>query len=397
MQRHAMNQTANHSTYAVIVAAGRGLRAGGDGPKQYADLGGETVLARTVDQFANHPQIDGLIVVIHPDDTALYAAAVGPESGRLLPPATGGATRQLSVLAGLEALADHAPDRVLIHDAARPFVDAGLISRVIDALDSHPAVLPVVAVRDTVKMLDAEGFVGDTLQRDSIRLAQTPQGFAFPDILHAHRVAYADGRDDFTDDCALAEAHGLAVVTVAGADANQKLTTEQDMAVARTHHSPPDIRTGTGYDVHQLIAGSAIWLCGVEIEHDKTLSGHSDADVGLHALTDALLGCIAAGDIGLHFPPSDPQWKGARSDQFLRHARQLVSDAGGTITHCDVTLICEAPKIGPHRNTMRQAIADILSIDVARISVKATTNERIGFIGREEGIAAIASATVVMG
>ena len=386
------------SCAVVIVAAGRGERAGlTEGPKQYRDIAGKKVLTRTIAAFQAHQQVQDIVVVIHADDHDMYSSAT-INGTKLMPPVTGGATRQDSVFAGLEALREKAPNIVLIHDAARPFVDQNTISRVIEGLSSADGSLPSLPVSDTMKRDDGMGNVGETVSRDGLHIAQTPQGFQFSTILDAHEAAQKDNRHDFTDDSALAEWAGITVKLVEGSPSNNKLTTQTDIKEAerKMAMSIPDVRTGHGYDVHQLVDGSQIRLCGVDIAHKMKLSGHSDADVGLHALTDALLATIADGDIGSHFPPSDPQWKGADSDQFLAHACNLVRQAGGVITHCDVTLVCEEPKIGPHRDAMRRAISLIIDVDIKRVSVKATTNERIGFIGREEGIAALATATVVV-
>jgi 2-C-methyl-D-erythritol 4-phosphate cytidylyltransferase/2-C-methyl-D-erythritol 2,4-cyclodiphosphate synthase len=382
----------------VIVAAGRGSRAGSaEGPKQYRYLGGKSVLARTLLAFDRHPGIDGIVVVTHQDDEALFDASI-PVISKLLCRVPGGVTRQQSVAAGLQALLDFNPDTVLIHDAARPFVDEVTISRVLGALASHDAVLPALAVTDTLRRVDDRSLVAGTVSREGIFAAQTPQGFRFKKIHQAHLAAVLADQNAFTDDSSLAEWAQLDVAVVEGAARNTKLTTREDMKQAREifNMTVPDIRVGHGYDTHEFAVGNTIWLCGVALPHSHSLSGHSDADVGLHALTDALLATIADGDIGSHFPPDDPTWRGARSDQFLRHAVSRVEGSGGRITHMDVTLICEAPKVGPHRDAMRSAISSICNTDVARISVKATTNERMGFIGRNEGMVALATATVVM-
>ena len=405
---------------AIIVAAGRGSRAAtaNDVPTQYARIGGETVLALSVRALGRHPDIALLQVVIHPDDHDAYAeVAAAVADPRLLPPVDGAATRQLSGLAGLEALAPPAPDGVLIHDAARPFVDAATLARVIGALDAHCAVIPGVAVADTLKRVDAGGLITGTVDREGLWRAQTPQGFRFAAILDAHRRARDAGRTDFTDDAALAEWAGLPVAIVEGSEGNRKITTREDLAMASAFLAPsdadkhparapsdadkhpahaPDIRTGTGFDVHRFAAGDHVWLGGVRIPHTHRLDGHSDADVALHALTDALLGAIGDGDIGQHFPPSDPQWKGAASRLFLADAARRVTARGGRIGNVDLTILCEAPRIGPHREAMRAAIAGILGIEVARVGVKATTTEGLGFTGRREGIAAMATATVVL-
>jgi len=401
-----MYTSEQNACHAVIVAAGRGLRAvtgEGAGPKQYQALGRASVLAQTSTAFLEHPMIDAVTVVIHQDDGDLFVEAMGAllDHGKLMPPVVGGASRQASVHNGLEALARFAPTKTLIHDAARPFVDAQTIERVVSALDNGPAALPALAVADTLKRADNSGQVSETVDRSGLFAAQTPQGFVFDAILSAHRDAAIRSDMTFTDDSALAEWAGLPVTLVEGGTRNSKITTAEDLAEAKRSmmntQLTPDIRVGHGYDTHQLVAGDHVWLCGLRIDHTHSLSGHSDADVGLHALTDALLSTIADGDIGSHFPPSDPRWKGARSDVFLRHAVDRVTKAGGIITHMDVTLICEAPKIGPHRDTMRATISTISGVDRGRIAVKATTNEQIGFVGRGEGIVALATATVVMG
>lgn len=393
------------TTAVVIVAGGRGLRAGqAQGvPKQYALVGGETVLERTVRAFLAHSGIAHVQVVIHPDDRDLYAqATAGIGDPRLLPAVPGGETRQSSGLAGLEALAPLAPARVVIHDAARPFVEAGVIDRVLAGLARAGGVLPGLAVADTLKRTDADGRITGTVDRTGLWRAQTPQGFAFAPILAAHRAAAAAGRSDFTDDAALAEWHGLSVIMVEGSVTNRKITTAEDLAMAERDtlaaaRATPDVRTGTGFDVHRFAPGDHVWLGGVRIAHTHRLDGHSDADVALHALTDALLGAIGDGDIGQHFPPSDPRWKGADSRLFLADAARRVAERGGRITNVDLTILCEAPRIGPHRDAMRRAIASILGIDLERVGVKATTTEGLGFTGRREGIAAMATATVVLG
>ncbi len=387
---------------AIILAAGRGSRAptATGVPKQYAPLGPHCVLAHTLRAMGQHPSIGWLQVVIHADDRAAYEASVRDlEDNRLLPPVIGGATRQNSGLAGLAALESHAPDAVLIHDAARPFVDAGLLARIGDALATVPAVIPGVAVADTLKRAGRDGRITDTVDRAGLWRAQTPQGFAFGDILAAHRRAASAGLSHFTDDSALAEWHGMAVGIVEGREDNRKITTPEDLAMAErvvAGGGLPDVRTGTGFDVHRFDAGDHVWLGGVKIAHTHRLEGHSDADVALHALTDALLGAIGDGDIGQHFPPSDMRWKGAPSRLFLEDAARRVRERGGRIGNVDLTILCEAPRIGPHRDAMRAAIAGMLGIEVARVGVKATTTEGLGFTGRREGIAAMASATVIL-
>lgn len=390
-------------TAVVIVAAGRGSRAAvpGASPKQYAVIGGQTVLRRTIGAFARE-DIAAIQVVIHPDDHGLYDAAVAGCSAPLAGPVSGGTTRQASVLAGLEALAARGPvDLVLVHDAARPFVSGRTIGRVIAALGASPAALAALPVTDTLKRADADGRVRDTIGRENLWRAQTPQGFRFDAILEAHRRAAALGRMDFTDDAAVAEWAGLPVTVVEDGGRNVKITTAEDLQMAErllagANTGSLEYRSGTGFDVHRFAAGDAVWLCGVAVPHSARLDGHSDADVGLHALTDAILGAIADGDIGQHFPPSDPQWKGAASRVFLADAARRVSERGGRIVSADVTLLCEAPKIAPHRDSMRAAIAAILGIDISRVAVKATTTEGLGFTGRREGIAAMASATVAL-
>lgn len=394
---------AARSTAVILVAAGRGERAGAssEGPKQYRRIGGRPVLVHSLLGFAEILPQAKVVLVIHPDDEALLAEALAayPELAASLIVTHGGKTRQQSVLAGLKALQDHAPEHVLIHDAVRPFFDPAMIDRIMLKLASGvDAVLPAVAVTDTLKRGNERGEVNDTVSRAGLYAAQTPQSFSYAKILAAHQAAADSGRDDFTDDAAIAEWAGLPVHLVQGSPDNVKLTVKRDleMADARLSHPDlPDVRTGNGYDVHQLVAGNGVTLCGIFIAHDQALSGHSDADVALHALTDALLATCGAGDIGDHFPPSDPQWRGAASRIFLEHAAEIVRDAGGTIMNADVSLIAEAPKIGPHRQAMREKLSEILGISLDRCSVKATTNEQIGFVGRREGIAAIATATVV--
>ncbi|MBK3732385.1 bifunctional 2-C-methyl-D-erythritol 4-phosphate cytidylyltransferase/2-C-methyl-D-erythritol 2,4-cyclodiphosphate synthase [Azospirillum brasilense] len=378
------------SCIALIVAAGSGQRFGAEQPKQYLDLAGQPVLRRTVEAFRRHSKVSAVRVVINPAFRDLYDAAV---AGLDLPePVTGGASRQDSVRNGLEALAESAPDRVLIHDAARPLIDSDTIDAVIAALDTHPAALAAVPVTDTLKRGEG-GLVTGTVDRGGLWRAQTPQGFRFPDILAAHRAAAGL---ELTDDAAVAERAGLPVALVPAREENFKVTTPDDLTrAARALDSAlSDIRTGSGFDVHRFAEGDHVTLCGVRVPHTHRLDGHSDADVGLHALTDAILGALCAGDIGSHFPPSDPQWRGADSALFLKHAAELVTARGGRIAHVDVTIICERPKVGPHREAMTARVAEILGMPVDRVSVKATTTERLGFTGRGEGIAAQVMATV---
>jgi 2-C-methyl-D-erythritol 4-phosphate cytidylyltransferase/2-C-methyl-D-erythritol 2,4-cyclodiphosphate synthase len=384
---------------ALIVAAGRGTRAATDVPKQYVAIGGRSVLSRAVDVFSAHGAIGRIQAVIHPDDLDLYTSSLPRETCGLAPPVFGGASRQVSVRAGLAALADWAPDLVLIHDAARPFVTSAVINRVIDALGSFPGAIPGLAVADTLKRAGADAIIAETIAREGLWRAQTPQGFHYASISAAHAKAAAAGRDDFTDDAAIAEWAGMKVALVEGAPDNVKITTAADVEEARRKLEAPmtmEPRIGTGFDVHRFAEGSSVWLCGVEIPHTLRLDGHSDADVGLHALTDALLGTIGDGDIGQHFPPSDPKWKGAGSHLFLADAARRVRERGGRIVNVDVTFLAEAPKIGPHRPAMQARVAEILAITPDRVGIKATTMEELGSIGRREGIVAMASALVLL-
>lgn len=366
-------------TIALLLAAGSGSRAGGDGAKQYRRLGGKTLLAHAVDHL-DHPAIDAIQVVIGAGQEAAYREAIGD---RALPsPILGGATRQQSVRAGLAAIAD--AERVLIHDAARPFLPGAVIDRLLDALAAHDGAIPALPVTDSLARAD-----GEAVPRDGLVRVQTPQAFRLDAIRRAQAAWPGDGA---TDDAQVARAAGLDVAIVAGDPALDKLTFEGDFR--RAEAALLGTRVGFGFDVHAFAAGRPLWLGGIELPHDKGLAGHSDADVVLHALTDAILGALGAGDIGDHFPPSDPQWRGAASPVFLEHARELVARAGGRIAHADVTIICEAPRIGPYRDSMRARIAALLRLPPARISIKATTTERLGFAGRGEGIAAQAVATL---
>ncbi len=379
---------------AVIVAGGRGHRAGGDLPKQYRELAGEPVIRPALAAFLTHPQIAAVQPVIHPDDEKLFSTTTA--GLQPLPPVHGGVTRQASVRAGLEALGDIAPDIVLIHDAARPFLTGDLITRAIGAGQEHRAAVPAIGVADTVKKVDEQDMVTETLERGRLRMVQTPQVFAFGLIVEAHRRAAAAGLEDFSDDAALAEWAGHRVNVFAGEIANVKLTTDDDFlrAEALRIAALADVRTGSGFDVHAFADGDHVMLGGVHIPHSRGLTGHSDADVALHALVDAILGALADGDIGAHFPPSDPQWRGAASERFLAFACQRVRARSGMIAHLDVTIVCEAPRVAPHRDAMRARIAAIAGIPVARVAVKATTSEKLGFTGRSEGIVAMATATV---
>ena len=379
---------------AVVVAAGRGKRAGGDLPKQFRQIGGETMLRRALSMLVGHPSVGLVQPVIHPDDVDLFQEAAAAMT--TLPPTFGGATRQASVHAGLEALATRKPTIVLVHDAARPFATPALVERAIAAAKETGAAVPGVPVADTVKSIDAQGHVEATLPRDKLRLIQTPQAFAFAPLLEAHRRAAREGLNDFTDDAALAEWAGLKVAVFAGEAGNVKITNPADFtrAEATDFAALGDVRTGLGIDVHAFAPGDHVTLGGVRIPHTHALTGHSDADVVLHAATDAILGALADGDIGVHFPPSDPQWKGASSDRFLAFAVERLKARGGRIAHLDINVICEAPRIGPHRDAMRANVARIAGIAEDRVAVKATTSEKLGFTGRGEGIVAYVTATV---
>jgi 2-C-methyl-D-erythritol 4-phosphate cytidylyltransferase/2-C-methyl-D-erythritol 2,4-cyclodiphosphate synthase len=377
---------------ALVLAGGSGTRFGGVRPKQYQPLAGRVVLRRAADAFLSHPAVDAVRIVLRPEDRPLYDDAFA--GAALLDPVTGGETRQESTRLGLESLHELAPERVLIHDGARPFASAAIIGRALAALDRYPGAIPALPLSDTVKRAAEDGIlIADTLERTGLWRAQTPQAFRYPEILAAHRKAR--GRE-MTDDAMIAEQAGLPVALVMGSEDNIKITTQEDMArAARLLDTAGAVtRIGTGFDVHAFCPGDHVMLCGVRVPHDHGLEGHSDADAGLHALTDALLGAIGEGDIGTHFPPTDPRWRNADSAQFLRHAAGFVRDRGGAVANVDVTLICERPKIGPHREKMRGRIADILGVDVSAVSVKATTTEGLGFTGRREGIAAQAVAAV---
>jgi 2-C-methyl-D-erythritol 4-phosphate cytidylyltransferase/2-C-methyl-D-erythritol 2,4-cyclodiphosphate synthase len=378
---------------AVIVAAGRGSRAGGDMPKAYRPLAGDPMIRFSLRLFSVDRHVRVVQPVIHADDTALYEAA--SRGLDLLPPVFGGATRQASVRAGLEAIATHRPEIVLVHDAARPFTSEALIARAIAAA-SHGAAVPGIGVTDTIKAVDAQARVAQTLDRSHLRAIQTPQGFNFDTLLEAHRRAASAGRDDFSDDAALMEWAGHPVTIFAGEASNVKLTMPEDFARAESLSlaALSDVRMGTGYDVHAFADGNHVMLGGIKIAHTRGLSGHSDADAPLHALVDAILGALAEGDIGQHFPPSDPQWRGVASEKFLQFAAERVRARRGMIAHLDVTVICEAPRIGPHRDAIRERIAAIAGISLDRVAVKATTSEKLGFIGRGEGLAALATATI---
>lgn len=386
---------------ALIVAAGRGTRAGTEIPKQYLKIGDRTVIAQAVRAFAGHSRITHIQTVIHADDGDLYATSFVDPVDKLLAPVAGGDSRQASVRAGLEALVRFKPELVLIHDAARPFVAGDLLDRVIGALGQYPGAVPALAVADTLKRGDANGLVMQTVLRDGLFRAQTPQAFRFDAILAAHRRAAVEQRNDFTDDAAVAEWAGLKVAIVEGQADNVKITSAADVDDARRRFEAEgsmsyEPRIGTGFDVHRFAEGSSVWLCGVEIPHSQRLEGHSDADVALHALTDALLGTIGDGDIGQHFPPSDPKWRNAASHLFLADAARRVRQKGGRIVNVDVTILAEAPRIGPYRPAMQARVAEILGITPDRVGLKATTMEELGAVGRREGICAMANALVLL-
>jgi 2-C-methyl-D-erythritol 4-phosphate cytidylyltransferase/2-C-methyl-D-erythritol 2,4-cyclodiphosphate synthase len=389
------------SVAAIIVAAGRGSRVGGEVPKQYRPVGGKPVIAYALETLLAHPRIDAVVPVINPQDGSRFAqaaAALGASVEGLREPVAGGETRQESVHRGLEALAREAPELTLIHDAARPFATAALIDRAIAAGLRHGVAVPGTVPTDTIKVVDERSQVLETPERARLRAIQTPQAFGFPAILEAHRRAAHAGLRSFSDDGALAEWAGLSVTVFEGEPANVKLTHEADFAEAEWRLGGASaslvMRVGTGFDIHALTQGDHVWLGGVGIPADRGVLAHSDGDVVLHALTDALLGAIAEGDIGVHFPPSDPQWRGASSDRFLAFAAERVRQRGGIIDNLDVTVLCEAPRIGPHREIIRETIARIAGVPTGAVSVKATTTERLGFIGRGEGIAAQAVAAV---
>ena len=393
----------SESYHVLVVAAGRGSRAGMGMPKQFRQLAGQPVVTRTLRAFLQHPDVASVLPVIHADDGDLFAAACTPLDpalkARLAAPAFGGATRQDSVRAGLDALVarnGRTSDYVLIHDGARPFPSAALIGRAMDGARRYGAAVPGCAVFDTVKQIDDGSRIVGTPDRAHLRAVQTPQAFSLDLIVEAHRRALADGRHDLTDDAAVAEYAGHDVFVFEGEPSNTKITTSDDLQAAevRMLSTLPDIRTGQGFDVHSFTEGDHVWLGGVKIPHSHALTGHSDADVVLHALTDAILGAIGDGDIGSHFPPSEMRWKGAASDIFLRHAVDCVRKLGGMVAHLNATLVCEAPKVGPHREQMRARIAEVAGLSIDRVAVTATTSERLGFTGRREGIAAWGLATV---
>ncbi|MGB0661777.1 MAG: bifunctional 2-C-methyl-D-erythritol 4-phosphate cytidylyltransferase/2-C-methyl-D-erythritol 2,4-cyclodiphosphate synthase [Mangrovicoccus sp.] len=386
------------TVWALIVAAGRGSRAGGDIPKQYQKIEGVSLLQHTSNAIASHSEISGFVYVINPDDRALFDAAVKMPPDLAVCVVSGGATRDASVRAGLAALPDTA-QIVMIHDAARPFARAEILDRLLSALQTHPCAAPALPVVDAL-WKGADGLVCGTQDRSGLYRAQTPQTFRLAEIRAAH-AAWPEG-ESAADDVEVARRFGLDVAIVAGDEDNFKVTHPADFTRAaqtlrqwQAKDKPMDFRTGQGFDVHAFEAGDHVTLCGVKILHSQSLKGHSDADVAMHAVTDAIYGALADGDIGQHFPPSDPQWKGAASEIFLRHAVDLAASRGFTITHTDCTIICERPKIGPHALAMREEMARLMGLDLDRVSVKATTSEKLGFTGREEGIAALATASLV--
>ncbi len=385
------------STGVIIVAAGSGTRAGGQIPKQYQMIGSKPVICHTLEAFLAHPDIDHIQLVIGHNQDDLYADALGDYD--IPAPVAGGNTRQASVFAGLKAMQSRQPDNILIHDAARPFVSSEMITKTIAALDEHAGAIPGLPVTDTIKQVSGD-LIESTIDREQLRAVQTPQGFIFETIFNAHKNAEAQAVTGLTDDASILEWAGIEVAIIAGDPANTKLTTADDIkkADAKMTGTNPfsltDIRVGQGFDVHAFEPGDHVILCGIKLPHTAKLKGHSDADVAMHALTDAILGAISEGDIGSHFPPSDPQWKGAASAIFLKGANDLVKQKNGVLAHCDITIICEAPKLRPFIDDMRKTMAEILGLEISRMSIKATTSEQLGFTGRREGIAAMATATV---
>lgn len=374
----------------ILVAGGKGARFRGEKPKQYMDLGGKSVLRRTLDNLKAAWPTTRAFVIVHAESDSWLSEAIQGFEGTIVP-VTGGATRCQSVRAGIATLEDLEPDLILIHDAARPFVSKRVVEEMIDALATHQAAVPVLPIVDAVKSFSGE--IGDDLPRGDMRRVQTPQGFRYKDVWPLYQAMPPDA--DFADDIALARSAGLSIATVDGDEKTFKITFPQDLKKAQNMTGQTSYTaTGTGFDVHRIESGDSLWLCGIEIAAGFSLKGHSDADVGLHALSDAIYGALAEGDIGDHFPPTDPKWKGTESHVFLTHAKDRVLARGGTIQHIDVTLICEKPKVKPHRETMRTRIAELLELPVNRVSVKATTTEKLGFTGRGEGIAAQASATL---
>jgi 2-C-methyl-D-erythritol 4-phosphate cytidylyltransferase / 2-C-methyl-D-erythritol 2,4-cyclodiphosphate synthase len=391
---------------ALIVAAGRGLRAAansGAGPKQYVPLNGTAMLAHTLKPFIEHARVDIVKVVIHADDLDRYAGAIAAlgSPAKLLQVAIGGADRQASVHSGLQSLGNSPPSIVMIHDAARPFVSEAMITTLIEAMENNKAAILATQLSDTLKRASAGKMIEETIPRAGLWRAETPQAFRYEQISKVHSQAAREARHDFTDDASMAEWAGIPVKIVESGGGNMKITTPQDIVMAEERLSQstplplPDIRTGQGFDVHKFKDGSFVWICGVKIPHSKGVDAHSDGDVGLHALTDALLGTIADGDIGVHFRNDDERWRNAASGQFVLEARRRVQAAGGHISNIDITILCESPKISKYRDDMRRTMADLVGIDMSRVSVKATTTETLGFTGRREGLAAMATATVL--
>ncbi len=376
----------------ILVAAGAGARFKGDKPKQYANLAGKSVLRRSLDNLKEAFPTTRAFVIVHADGDPYLAEQISGFDGTIIT-VPGGKTRTQSVRAGMATLEDLAPDLVFIHDAARPFVAAKVAEELLSTLQNVQAVAPILPVIDAVKQFDET--LGDDLQRGKMRRIQTPQGFRYNDIWPIFQSLEADAQ--FADDIAVAKFAGLSIGTVDGDEKTFKITYPEDLEKAiRMLGKKNYIATGTGFDVHRTEPGDSLWLCGIEIAAGFSLKGHSDADVGLHALTDAIYGALAEGDIGDHFPPADPKWKGVESHVFLSHAKSLVKKRGGTLQHIDITLICEQPKIKPHRENMRRRVSEILGLSENRVSIKATTTEMLGFTGRGEGIAAQATATVSM-
>jgi len=378
----------------LILSGGSGARFSTKIPKQYFKLGDKTIIRHAIDAFLEHPEIEAIRVVRRPQDKRLYEDSV--TGIKILEPTDGGKTRHESVRLGLESLKDIKPQWVLIHDAARPFPNKSLITRVLNGLTKSHAVVPGLPLLDTIKELeDNRKTIKKTIDRKKLWRAQTPQAFHYKTILNAHRKTT---EEEMTDDAAVAEKAGISVTIVDGLNDNIKVTTQEDLqkATKMLNFSDSVTRVGTGFDAHRFGPGSHVVLCGIKIKHEQGLEGHSDADVPMHALTDAILGAISAGDIGSHFPPSDKKWRDAPSDQFLRHASKLVQDLNGTIINVDLTIICESPKIGPHREAMQKKISEILGIPPSGVSVKATTTEQLGFTGRREGIAAQAITSILL-
>ncbi len=385
----------NKNIAVVIVAAGRGERSGFPVPKQYRPLAGKTVLGRTIEAFQSACPDAPVQTVIADGDIEHFRDAVA-QLPPLLEPVAGGASRQASVLQGLQALRSQNPDIVLIHDAARPFVSSALIERVVSSVDTNVGAVPALPVSDTLRKSE-DSILGETVDRERLQAMQTPQAFPFAGILEAHVAALENGFENLTDDAEVFRKSGGTVLCIIGERSNLKLTHPEDFEHAeKIMMSDRETRTGQGFDVHAFTHGDGIILCGIRLPHTRSLKGHSDADVGLHALTDAVLGALADGDIGQHFPPSDPQWKGASSDTFIKEALSRLKARQGSLLNIDLTLICEEPKIGPHREELRASIASLCDLDIGRVSVKATTSERLGFTGRGEGIAALATATITL-